>query len=320
MKIEFSNVLKTRIKQSINSVAFVFATLMLSGFSFSASANASSFVVDAKTGCKIYNYVESRHSASWSGACVDEKISGNGVLVIVYKKENGSCTFKTEAKDGLMNGFAQGTCTDGSTEEGRYVDGDLNGQGFRVGPDGDRWEGENKNGWLNGQGTHTLAKLPKYKYQGTFVNNKYNGQGVQTFPDGEKRVGEFKGGVIIQGAATYPIERTKYEGQFKNEMPDGKGKLTFEFGTTYEGEFKEGKYHGNGRLMYVYGDYQIGLFEQGKFISGSEKDSGSLADRQMAEAERNHEFRMQVNAQADFNSKQYWQYWNSTKPGGYGSK
>jgi hypothetical protein len=263
---------------------------VLSAYSHYASAAISDFVTDTKTGCKIYNLVAAEHSASWSGACVDGKISGSGVLVINFIKINASCTEKAEAKDGLENGFVQSSCTDGSRTEGKYVDGDLNGQGLRTGPDGDRWEGEFKNGLLNGQGTHTLAKLPKYKYQGVFKNNKYNGQGVQTFPDGEKRVGEFKDGVIIKGFATYP-NKTKYQGDFKKEMPDGTGKFTFEFGTTYEGEFKEGMYHGKGRLIYVHGDYQIGLFQYGKFITGTEKNSGTLDDHNSAKAEREREIR-----------------------------
>jgi hypothetical protein len=170
------------------------------------------------------------------------------------------------------------------------VGGDMNGQGLRIGPDGDRWEGEYKDGLLNGQGTHTLAKLPKYKYQGVFKNNKYNGQAEQTFPDGEKRVGEFKDGVIIKGVATYP-NKTKYEGEFKKEMPHGKGKFTYEFGTTYTGDFENGVFHGTGRLIYVHGDYQVGLFQLGKFITGTEKYSGTLDDHNRAKAERESEIR-----------------------------
>jgi hypothetical protein len=248
------------------------------------AAQINDFVKDANTGCKIYKLQETLHAAKWSGNCLDEKISGSGVLVINFIEQKTSCTQTGEFKEGLKHGQMKISCTDGSSREGMYVNGIATGKGVSNGPEGDRWEGEYKDGVLNGQGTHTLAKLPKYKYQGAFKNNKYDGQGVQTFPDGEKRVGEFKDGEIIKGVATYP-NNSKYEGEFKKEMPHGTGKFTYEFGSTYEGTLENGMYHGRGRLIYVQGDYQIGLFQSGKFITGTEKFSGTLAEHQRAEAE-----------------------------------
>jgi hypothetical protein len=284
MKISSKKTHGNRLKKSTTVITFIFAMLLLSVFSPYASAAVSDFVTDAKTGCKIYNLVDTEHSASWSGACVDGKISGSGVMTMNIVQVKASCTETGEFKEGLKHGFVRSTCTDGSSLEGTFIKSMLIGKGLRIGPDGDRWDGEYKDGLLNGQGTHTLAKLPKYKYQGVFKDNKYNGQGEQTFPNGEKRVGKFKDGGIINGVATYP-NNAKYEGEFKNDMPHGKGKYTYEFGTTYEGDFENGNYHGKGRLLYKGGDYQIGLFQNGQWVLGTERDTLEARKQEQRELE-----------------------------------
>ena len=58
-----------------------------------------------------------------------------------------------------------------------------------------------------------------------------------------------------------------YEGEYKNDLYDGKGKLFYENGKYYEGEFVEGLKHGKGILFYKDGKIKYdGQFEKGKFI------------------------------------------------------
>lgn len=44
------------------------------------------------------------------------------------------------------------------------------------------------------------------------------------------------------------MHKTEYEGDFKNNMPNGKGVLYFENGSMYKGEFKNGRMEGKGMM------------------------------------------------------------------------
>ena len=41
-----------------------------------------------------------------------------------------------------------------------------------------------------------------------------------------------------------------YEGQFMNNLKQGKGKQYMKNGNVYEGEFFEGKWHGRGKIVF----------------------------------------------------------------------
>lgn len=60
------------------------------------------------------------------------------------------------------------------------------------------------------------------------VNNEKNGKGIYMMCNGQ----------------------SKYEGEFRNDMPHGKGKLDYENGDKYFGGFKEGKKDGTGEFTY----------------------------------------------------------------------
>lgn len=46
------------------------------------------------------------------------------------------------------------------------------------------------------------------------------------------------------GVLTWPNGIKKYEGEWKNDLYEGKGKYTEKEGYFYEGEYKNGKRHG----------------------------------------------------------------------------
>ena len=45
-------------------------------------------------------------------------------------------------------------------------------------------------------------------------------------------------------------DKSEYVGDLKNELPDGKGIMTYEDGCTYDGEWKELQRYGKGTLTY----------------------------------------------------------------------
>lgn len=59
--------------------------------------------------------------------------------------------------------------------------------------------------------------------------------------------GDFKNDFIIKGKVYFPNGKLNYEGEFKNNAKDGKGKEYFEDGTYYIGEFENNKIHGKGK-------------------------------------------------------------------------
>jgi len=56
----------------------------------------------------------------------------------------------------------------------------------------------------------------------------------------------------------------RYDGEFKNGLPHGKGATTHPNGDRYVGEFKSGDKHGNGTFAYSNGSSYVGEFKDGK--------------------------------------------------------
>lgn len=56
----------------------------------------------------------------------------------------------------------------------------------------------------------------------------------------------------------------KYEGEFKNGKPHGKGTLTLPNGYRYDGEFRQGKKNGQGTAVFSSGKKYVGHFKNGK--------------------------------------------------------
>ena len=55
-----------------------------------------------------------------------------------------------------------------------------------------------------------------------------------------------------------------YEGEWKNDMPDGEGLLTLKDGSRYRGQFVKGKEEGKGVLVDKDGIRYEGFFKQGR--------------------------------------------------------
>ena len=81
-------------------------------------------------------------------------------------------------------------------------------------------------------------------------------------------------GKYVDGKYIYENHRY-YEGEFKNNMPNGKGKLYDKNGTViYEGDFIKGKFEGNGKIIQKGFGYYIG-----SFMNGSLNGKGKIYDK-----------------------------------------
>lgn len=107
-------------------------------------------------------------------------------------------------------------------------------------------------------------------YEGSWANGRPNGYGKLTLKNKESEQiieGNFSGGNTI-GTVLY-IKRLKgyefkYEGEMKNFVFHGEGKITYSDGSTYSGGWIEGKRNGFGKFIYTDGSIYTGEFKDGK--------------------------------------------------------
>ena len=131
------------------------------------------------------------------------------------------------------------------------------------------------------------------EYQGELKNNIPEGFGKYTWQNGKYYIGQWKNGKKEGKGAKYAQasngkDRITYEGDFHNDLYDGKGKYTFSNGEyyigewskgerngkgkeyyndnklRYDGDFVNGKYEGNGEYYFENEEYYIGQFLEGK--------------------------------------------------------
>ena len=103
-------------------------------------------------------------------------------------------------------------------------------------------------------------------------NMKYMGEFKSGVPMGNCKVlkndkliidGDFVRGVLISGVKYYS-DNSKYDGEFKNNTPHGRGTFLYSNGGKYIGDIFEGRRHGHGALYCDNGDVYEGNFNNGK--------------------------------------------------------
>ena len=53
-------------------------------------------------------------------------------------------------------------------------------------------------------------------------------------------------------------DKNEYVGDLTNDLPDGKGVMTYKDGSSYDGEWKKGKRYGKGKFIWPNGQIYIG--------------------------------------------------------------
>ena len=140
--------------------------------------------------------------------------------------------------DGLWNkgrrhGKGNYICNNGIIFEGEWYKNEMYGKG-KLFHDGTLiYEGSFKYGLKSGKGTLHWGETT---YVGDFTDDKANGYGK-----------------LSLGASSFGAS---YEGRFKNNMKDGKGKSVNSAGDQYEGEWKAKNMHGFGVLTTAEGKYE----------------------------------------------------------------
>ena len=110
----------------------------------------------------------------------------------------------------------------------------------------------------------------RFTWSGDCRNGKAVGIGKQTYPSGDTYVGRLVDGRrngfgVAYGVATGRLAADgRYEGQFKNDKPDGKGIFSWYLtGRRYNGEWKDGKQDGHGDYTASDGSRYEGEWQNG---------------------------------------------------------
>lgn len=217
----------------------------------------------------------------YDGDIVDKKKDGHGI--IQYKNEG---VYTGMFEDDYKQGFGQIDFSDGSQYEGRFENDQMTGEGKYTDAEGTVLIGRFNNGQLTNDNCEIHYDIHNEEittvYKGDIKDHKPHGKGtliinntyseeyseyIGDFVDGKKE-GNGKldcqfGEYIVNGMeySGYFV----YEGEFKNDLPDGNGVEKSSTDDIYTGGFKEGVYSGYGEIKYENGGFYKGEFKNGEF-------------------------------------------------------
>lgn len=144
---------------------------------------------------------------------------------------------------------------------------------YQLGDDKGTYEGHTRNGLPEGTGKFTFSDSPSKIFEGYFVAGKRNGRGRLTFDEIVLFDGDYKNDLPDgYGKGRIGWEGT-YEGEWKKGWRHGHGTMTYDNGDVYEGEWKQGKIHGHGKKVSANGDIYDGEWDEGWFKTGRWYDS-----------------------------------------------
>jgi len=174
---------------------------------------------------------------------------------IIIDYEGEKCLFNGELEESKkLKGHGLLYFVSGKKLEGNFIDGKLNGHGKYTDENGTFFEGYFDHGELNGEGKIIKINDNNDSINSTKKNilNKvtYNGQ-IKNF--------------LKEGFGKEVSIEYIYEGNFHNDMKNGKGKIKFiNTGDSYEGEFTNDKITGYGNYKWSNKHQYIGDFIEGE--------------------------------------------------------
>ena len=152
--------------------------------------------------------------------------------------------------------------------KGSFNEGDRDGEGEAV-YSRDTSKSTYTGQWLknkpHGKGLMTYdpaTDTSLIKYEGTLINGEPSGFGTYTYNDGSKYIGEIKEG-RLEGQGKMYSKDIIHEGEFKNNVPDGKGVRT-QTDKKLTGIFKGWNLNGQGKIEFASGDVLEGLFKNNR--------------------------------------------------------
>ena len=152
---------------------------------------------------------------------------------------------------------------------GTWRDDEFTGWGRESRINGDVFEGRFVDGAIYGKGINQNKK--GNVYVGEFVDNKREGKGElktdKIHYEGEFKYDKFNG----KGKLIFIKQGHEYEGEFKNNEINGIGVFKWSNGEIYEGEMTNGKMNGYGKYK-----YSTGQIYEGTYVNGVKEGLGRL--------------------------------------------
>lgn len=233
------------------------------------AAKAGGWIKDTVTDCAVWstNKPQPGEGVSWTGACVDGKASGRGVLV--WWDEKGlSGRYTGELRAGKLDGegrlFLRADDNEGFHEYiGRFADSKPVGKGFLKTAKGARFLGEVIDGVRHGKGV--LLTPEGWLIKGEIKDGKGVGTLIvdYTTEEGQKYFGQVENGKRNGFGVLRATDEDFYAGDFADGKPDGPGIYKGKAGGRYTGDFKDGKPNGFGTSIDADGNVV-----QGRFVNG----------------------------------------------------
>ena len=156
--------------------------------------------------CLVWNHVApvAPQPFTWSGACVDGKASGEGVLAY-SGPHHVYCGTRYRYEGGMKAGKRHGHGTlvsPSTTYEGEWRDGKENGYGtFTWRHSRTRYEGAWRNGVRHGYGIRTRSDGERY--EGEWCLNYRHGRGTEVWEDGFAMTCDWYANGIVPGSCWF---------------------------------------------------------------------------------------------------------------------
>lgn len=131
-----------------------------------------------------------------------------------------------------------------------------------------KYVGETKNNLPHGVGQYYY--MDELFYEGDFIEGVMEGKGKFYFRNSQTfyaKIATYEGELknnLPNGKGIMIDESTRYEGTLKNGLRQGKGKLYFADKLNYEGDFIEDQLEGKGTMYYSDGEKYVGEVHQGR--------------------------------------------------------
>lgn len=160
-------------------------------------------------------------------------------------------------------------------------------------PNGDVYEGNVSNGIPEGSGKKIYAN--GITYVGEWSKGQRNGKGKLVYPNGDIYEGGFSNGKkngngIFIWKNPPNTGDLKYEGQYVDDIEEGRGKHFWVNGDSYEGDYRSGSRTGKGKYTWKNGDVYTGNFLNNQLngegvvvFSDGEKKSGIFTNSEFDE-------------------------------------
>lgn len=186
----------------------------------------------------------------YSGSFLDGKPHGQ---LNYYKKNKLAYSGKWE--DGTFNGFGTLYKEDGSTKTGIWKKGKLTQTDETVKTKQGTYSGGILNNMSEGYG------IMKYNsgsyYEGFWQKSKWYGKGVFVSSKQDSVIGDWQNGKL-EGYGLYKSSLFLYEGDWRDNKPDGIGHIVYADSTSYRGGWSEGRKAGYGDIIYSNSDSYFG--------------------------------------------------------------